>query len=204
MGDRRHQKAALADVYRTLVRQARRPEFYRALAVPDTLDGRFDLLVLHLFLVQRRLRSGDRTVQRWLQQLMDVFATDMDRSLREMGVGDLSVGRNIYTMLGAVQGRMAVYGTALDQEVDAAAGALPDTGGQALEIALDNLYGTVTDVPPVALAAMAAYVRASEAALADLSDAAILAGALVFAEPRPPAPAGPPDPSEEGARVRQG
>src|SRR5690349_8287815 len=84
-------KPAAAALYRAVVGQARTPAFYVAYGVPDTLDGRFDLIALHMFLVLHRLKT-DSLAANLSQALFDIMFDDMDRSLREMGVGDLGVG----------------------------------------------------------------------------------------------------------------
>ncbi len=93
-------------LYIALVQQSRNPFFYRdCVCVPDTLDGRFEIIVLHLFLARQALALGDEV---W-QQLLEVFFEDMDRSLREMGVGDMGVGRRIRAMAEAAFGRIKAY-----------------------------------------------------------------------------------------------
>ncbi len=161
-------QAAAHRIYLSIVRQARRPEFYAVGGVPDSVDGRFEMIVLHLFLVLRRMKAaGDD--QDLPQRLYDLMFADMDQALREMGVGDLSVPKHIKRMVQAFHGRVAAYETALG-----------DTGPAALEDALArNLYGTV-EPAPVALAAMAGYVRVAERSLAKLSLAAIHGGELEF------------------------
>ncbi len=111
------------ELYAKIVAQARRPVFYQRYAVADSLDGRFDLIVLHLHLVLKRLGGlmGGETLQRALQE---VFFADLDRSLREMGVGDLSVGKRVKQMARAFYGRVAAYDMPLregDREALAAA-----------------------------------------------------------------------------------
>ncbi len=86
-------------LYERLVAQARQPDFYAHCGVPDTLDGRFELVSLHLFLVLHRLK-GDHPVSVDLAQaLFDLMFEDMDQSLREMGAGDLGVGRRVKIMI---------------------------------------------------------------------------------------------------------
>src|SRR5882724_9487190 len=77
-------------LYGAIVAQARLPVFYAGFGVPDTIEGRFDMVVLHLVLVLRRLRQGPRSAA-LAQGLFDAFCRDMDHNLRELGVGDLSV-----------------------------------------------------------------------------------------------------------------
>jgi cytochrome b pre-mRNA-processing protein 3 len=99
-------------LYEAIVAAARQPKFYEELQVSDTLDGRFDMIVLHLFLLLDRLKAEPATTLR--QQLTDVFFKDMDRSLREMGVGDLSVGKKVRKMAESFFGRINAYRDAID------------------------------------------------------------------------------------------
>ena len=143
-------RAVAAALYDSIVAQSRRPEFYAHCGVPDTVDGRFDMIVLHAFLVLRRLKDRHRDTA---QALLETIFDDMDSSLREMGAGDLGVGRRVKAMATALYGRIAAYEDALDGE----AAALDEALGR-------NLYGTVAP-DPGALAAMASYVRAEAASV---------------------------------------
>src|SRR5581483_7180724 len=128
------QEPPAALLYRSVVEQARRPEFYAAFGVPDTVDGRFDMIALHMFLVLHRLKAADPDLG---QALFDTMFADMDRSLREMGAGDLGVGRRVRAMAEALSGRIAAYDAGLSADDAALAGALRR-----------NLYGTVPDRVP--------------------------------------------------------
>jgi cytochrome b pre-mRNA-processing protein 3 len=137
-----HREAART-LYRKAVEQARVPAFYRTFGVPDTVDGRFDMIVIHTGLTVRRLRDAPenalpRTVA---QEMFDYMIVDFDRSLREMGVGDLSVGKHIKKMGQAWYARAATYDRGIDEAAAGDAGALeralvetlfratPDAGG---------------------------------------------------------------------------
>jgi cytochrome b pre-mRNA-processing protein 3 len=165
----RHRDAALR-LYESIVEQAREPVFFTHFGVPDTFDGRFELVVLHGFLVLNRLKAERPPAAELAQELFDVMFADFDRTLREVGVGDLAVGRHVKTMAQAFYGRVAAYETAL------LAG---DTArlGDALR---RNLYGTVApsdrDVDGVA-----AYMRRCEAAVAAQPAARLSAGFVHFA-----------------------
>ncbi|HJM61855.1 MAG TPA: ubiquinol-cytochrome C chaperone family protein [Alphaproteobacteria bacterium] len=98
-------------LYGALVAQSRRSEFYAKLGVPDSVDGRFDMIILHLSLLLRRLRGEDEALA---QALLDITFDDMDRNLREMGAGDLGVGRRVKVMARAYFGRFKTYDTALE------------------------------------------------------------------------------------------
>jgi cytochrome b pre-mRNA-processing protein 3 len=110
-------------IYGMIVTQAREPWFYRDGGVPDTVNGRFDLLVLHLWLVLRRLRSIEGSTS-LSQGLFDRFCEDMDANLREMGVGDLSVPKRMQAFGEAFYGRSKAYDAALASGSEALAQAL--------------------------------------------------------------------------------
>ena len=110
-------------IYGMIVTQARDPSFYRELGVPDTVNGRFDLLVLHLWMVLRRLRSIEGSAP-LPQALFDRFCEDMDGNLREMGVGDLTVPKKMHAFGEAFYGRSAAYDAALASGGEALAKAL--------------------------------------------------------------------------------
>ena len=92
---------------------AREPFLYQSLGVADTLDGRFDLVCLHTFLLVRRLQRAQEPGPTLAQAVFDAMFSDMDISLREMGVGDLSVGRRVRAMWEAFNGRALAYDAAL-------------------------------------------------------------------------------------------
>lgn len=164
-------------LYAAIVEQARAPAFYRELGVPDSLDGRFDLLALHAFLVLHRLKRDRAETAALAQRLFDTMFADMDRCLREMGAGDLGVGPRVKRMARGFYGRIAAYEAGLE--------APPATQGRegALEAALRrNLYGTAS-ATPARLAAMAAYVRREARALGEQPTSALLAGRVGFGAP---------------------
>lgn len=136
------------ELYAAAVAQARQPGFYRDFAVPDTLDGRFDMIVLHVFLLVNRLSGKGEAAARQAQALFDLLFADMDQSLREMGVGDLSVGKKIKTMAAAFYGRSAAYRDALKSG---------DEG--ALRAALSRNIFPEGGADETQLGALAAYVR---------------------------------------------
>jgi cytochrome b pre-mRNA-processing protein 3 len=105
---RRSPRGTIQAIYGMIVAQAREPLFYKHLDVPDTVDGRLDLLILHLWLVLRRLRGVTAGAQ-LSQALFDLFCEDMDANLREMGVGDLAVPKRMQKVGEAFYGRTAAY-----------------------------------------------------------------------------------------------
>lgn len=108
----RRRPDTIATLYGMIVAQARLPAFYQVYGVPDTVDGRFELILLHLFVVLRYL-DGNEKDRELGQQLFDLFCKDMDRNLREMGVGDLSVPKEMRRIGEAFYGRASVYEAAL-------------------------------------------------------------------------------------------
>jgi cytochrome b pre-mRNA-processing protein 3 len=108
----RHERAGF-ELYAAAVAAAREPFFYTTLGVPDTLDGRFDMVGLYAFLVIQRLKRELPPGPVLAQAVFDAMFSDMDVNLREMGAGDLSVGRKVRAMWEAFHGRAAAYASAL-------------------------------------------------------------------------------------------
>ncbi len=160
-------KKTIERLYGAIVAQARTPAFYLHFGVPDTVEGRFDLLVLHLHLVNARLaEAGDAGVTLG-QEMLDHFFEDMDGSLREIGIGDLSVPKKMRTLAEAYLGRSASYGAAIESGDDAAlAGAIAR-----------NIVGRA-DAPEAA--ALAAYAREAAAMLARQDADALLSAEILF------------------------
>jgi cytochrome b pre-mRNA-processing protein 3 len=103
----------IAALYGTIVAQARAPAFYQAYAVPDTVNGRLEMVMLHAVLVLLRLEGEAAPLRALGQELFDRFCRDMDDSMREMGVGDLAVPRRMRRIGSAFYGRLAAYRAAL-------------------------------------------------------------------------------------------
>ena len=170
---RKKRRACALDLYGAVVGQARKAAFYRDLGVPDSLDGRFDMIVLNLFLTVARLRRIGPEGEAMAQALLEAMVDDMDSVLREMGVGDLSVGKRVKAMADAYHGRARVYEEAMQS---------PDR--EALPEALRrNLFGTVESPAAAGLAAIAGYMRDQRAALDGMAGAALLEGTISFMEP---------------------
>lgn len=154
-------------VYSAIVSQSRQPHFYRDWGVPDTVTGRFDMISLHLALLFRRLRSEDARTREFSQAVFDLFFKDMDRSLREMGVGDMAVPKKIQKMGNIFFGLLAALNAAIDSQDRAA-----------LEAALQR--NVLDGATPEQVAALAAYVLAQDAAMGRQSSQAISTGTLFF------------------------
>lgn len=160
---RRSDDQALAPLYRAVVERGRAPHWYREGGVADTLDGRFDMIAAILALLLIRLEADDEG-RLAAARLTELFVADMDGQLREIGVGDVMVGKHIGRMMSALGGRLGAYRTAF--------------GGGDLDAALvRNLYRG--EAPgDAALAHVAARLRAFHAALGQANTASLLAGEL--------------------------
>ncbi len=110
---RRPAMAAGRALAKALSAQSRQPVFYARLGVPDTVEGRFELYVLHLVLVLHRLKGQGEEARETSQATFDAFLRNLDEGLRDMGVGDLSVGKKMRKLGEAVYGRIKAYDKAL-------------------------------------------------------------------------------------------
>jgi len=158
-------------VYNAIVAQSRRAVFYADWGVPDTLTGRFDMISLHAALVFRRLRSSEQQSRDFAQNVFDCFFKDMDRSLREMGVGDLSIGKRIEKMGGLFYGTLSNLSEILD------------AGDRARLIGFisRNFHGGETHA---AADRFADYVLACDDHLKTQAVADIMNGKVTFGEPQ--------------------
>ncbi|MCX5493630.1 ubiquinol-cytochrome C chaperone [Kaistia dalseonensis] len=164
---RRNESIAYS-LYGAIVAQSRQPAFYADWLVPDTLDGRYDMIVLHDFLLFYRLKTESDADRRLGQAVFDIFLKDMDGALREMGVGDISVPKKLKKMAEVFYGRVSAYDAAL------AAG-----DGAALEAAIARNIFPEGD-PAGSAGRMAAYVEAATVALAAQPIDVIRAGRIDF------------------------
>ena len=149
-------------VYAAIVAATRQPHFYADLDVPDSIDGRFDLLVVHLWLVVARLKGEDDPLR---QQLIDVFCVDMDDNIRELGAGDLGVSKKVRRMAEAFQGRYVAYDAAHDHATMVAA-------------LQRNVYAGKASA---GVAKLADYVLNAKRRLGEQETENIIAGKFVFA-----------------------
>lgn len=134
------------DAYIALTKQARNPIFYRELGVPDTLDGRFELIVLHLWLQLTRWEASTNDSKR---ALIEAFFQDMDQNLREFGI-DMGIKKRMKAMANGYNGHLTAYDAALAKGDDAA---LADAFAR-------NIYSTAdTAASDAQLAALTRYAR---------------------------------------------
>jgi cytochrome b pre-mRNA-processing protein 3 len=170
-------KGSIHVLYGAIVAQARSPAFYTSYGVPDTMDGRFELIVLHLVLVLHRLAreeeagAGRGPAGAVGQRLFDAFCRDLDDNLREMGVGDLAVPKKMRRFGEAFYGRLGAYRAALAA-----------TDERELEKVLGrNIFEIAgTDARAVQLAR---YARATARQLDAEEAAVLLAGNLALPSP---------------------
>jgi cytochrome b pre-mRNA-processing protein 3 len=161
--------AAGRALYARAVEQSRSPALYSRLGAPDTVEGRFEIYSLHVVLLLDRLRGEGEPAAEVSQALFDTYVKALDDALREMGVGDLAVGRKMRKLGEALYGRGKSYETAFT--------ALPD------EEPLKALIARTVYAEADAAAApgMAAYVLAQRAALAAQPADRLLAGEVQWA-----------------------
>src|SRR6195952_1465921 len=164
-------RGTIEAIYGMIVTQAREPLFYRDLGVPDTVNGRFDLLLMHLWLVLRRLKSTEAG-KGLSQALFDHFCNDMDDNLRELGVSDLKVPKKMQAFGEAFYGRSAAYDLALTGGPEALAQALCKNilNGEQIEKARG----------------VASYAQTAIATLDGLDDAAVQGASWKFPSPTDP------------------
>jgi cytochrome b pre-mRNA-processing protein 3 len=167
-GDQRRTARAL---YGSIVTQARQPDFYASWGVPDTAEGRFEVLAMHLVLVLHRLESSavDPRVPRLLNE---IFVVDLDDALRELAVGDLAVPRQVKRAVAVLHDRHVLYGGALDDGED-----------RRLADAISARLGTLKDARDLDTAAICAYLRGAARSIDQADDTALIAGRLPW--PRP-------------------
>jgi cytochrome b pre-mRNA-processing protein 3 len=182
---RNRQADTISALYGTIVAQARLPCFYLEYGVPDTVNGRFDLLVLHLVVVLERL-AGNEGGAELSQLLFDRFCRDMDDNLREIGIADLKVPKEMRRIGEAFYGRAQAYRTAL-----------ADAGDMALaEAVARNVYGGMPTEPGLPRR-LAGYMRVSLRELRSQQADRIANGDL-----RWPDPAVVPAPAHEDPKAR--
>jgi cytochrome b pre-mRNA-processing protein 3 len=163
-------------LYRQIAERARRPVLYTLYAVPDTLDGRFEMLCLHAYAVFHCIKGKCTDAETLSQAIYDAMFTDLDGALRELGVADLGVGRRIKAMTEALNGRMQAYDRGFAVE-----------GNEELEQAVRrNVYGTTMPAADQ-VHGMTEYLRSIRSALAQASFEDLRSGRVMSSLPEPPA-----------------
>lgn len=176
--DRTRQRQTGQQLYERIVAQARDPSLYGSCGVPDTMDGRLEMVLLHTVLLLERLQSEGNPGQRLGQQLMECLVADLDDALRRIGLGDDSVSARMRRLAGALSERARDYRTAF--------GAAASTSGSDLLVSafMEHVYPAGTSAPgPEAMAGaclLAEYVRRARPLLAAAPSHAVLAGDIAF------------------------
>jgi cytochrome b pre-mRNA-processing protein 3 len=166
---RGQRRQAVHAAYHDIVARARVPALFAQWDVPDTFDGRFEMLALHAFLVLNRLKSDRAATAAFAQDLFDTMFADLDRAVREMGATDVGVGRYVKAMARGFYGRIVAYERGLAADDAALADSLRR-----------NLFGTAAPSAPQ-LARACRYLRHQVAALAEVPVATLLAGEVPYA-----------------------
>lgn len=158
------QLADAGPLYGSVVAAARRPQWYREGGVPDTIDGRFAVLATLLALTDLRLGAGGETARALAPRMTETFVADMDAQLREAGIGDPGLGKQVRAMVGALAGRIERWRATGD-------------GGDEGAAICDSLYRGA-DPGASAVAAAAGLIREWRERLAAASDEALAGGAV--------------------------
>jgi cytochrome b pre-mRNA-processing protein 3 len=161
-------RTTIAALYKRIATASRTPGLYAALGIPDTLEGRFEALALHMVLSLRALRGLPHPADEVAKDLTDAFFRDMDASLREMGVGDTVVPKRMKKVAASFYGRAHAYDGPLN-------GA--DEAGLALALGR-NAYGTDAPATP-----LARYALAADRSLKTLDLETLMNTGPVFPEP---------------------
>ena len=164
-------------LYVQAVEQARSPAFFTQYGVPDTVDGRFDLIILHIMLLIRRLRGNGKAAAEMSQSVLNHMFSDMDRNLREMGVGDLSVGKQVKKMAKAFYGRSEVWEEGMD------------AGRAQLMSAFEETVYRSVEQSPEQVSSLADYTLAIDEVLKAHDTDHMLAGEISFTGAQLQAPA---------------
>ncbi|ARQ01564.1 ubiquinol-cytochrome C chaperone family protein [Pseudorhodoplanes sinuspersici] len=170
---RRNPRAATIEaLYGAIVAQARSPVFYLAYGIPDTVNGRLDALMLHLAMAFERLSQGDEDAKAVGQEVFDRFCLDMDDHLREDGISDMKVPKQVRGVAAAFFGRHGAYISALRAGDEAA-----------LKTAISRNVFEGVDAPSVPR--LAGYMQATMAMLDRQDPAVIATGKIVWPDPGP-------------------
>ena len=165
-GDYRKQNANI--IYKKIITQSRSKQFYESLGVPDTFDGRFELMVLHTFLVVRRLKDSKKKLK-FGRDIMTLLFDNFDLSLREVGVGDMGIGKKIKLMADSFYGRAFAYEEALKDN------------GALLEQTLNrNVFKEDEKNMSKSLKVLADYIRKEAFSIEKISDSDLLEARLTF------------------------
>jgi cytochrome b pre-mRNA-processing protein 3 len=165
-------KAQISRLYDQILAQARHPSLYVAGGVPDSLEGRTDMMLLHLFLLMHRLNGEAGEIHAVARDVCDRFFIELDHAMREMGVSDLAVPKRIRKIADIYAGCSSSYGNALKSLDDA----------ELTQALLRNIYARQEDRRAQA-ALLADYVRRTSADLAKIPASRLIGDAVPFPSP---------------------
>jgi len=164
-------EAEAAAAYAQIAAHIREPAFFKKHKVPDTFDGRYDLLLVHAFIVMQALRQiGDSREGMFNQALFDATFSNMDQTLREMGIGDMGISKHMRKMMKAFNGRMHAYATSLER-------------GDLLEVLHRNLYSGDEAVDLKTVERFATYVTKQLERLTDQGFDKVIVSKKLFLKP---------------------
>ncbi len=167
---KRHDREIADGLYTCIVEASRQRAFYLEFAVPDTLDGRFEMLSLHMFIALNGLVESDSQDKNPAQNIMELFVRDMDAALREIGVSDIKVPKRMKALYGSFGGRIGAYTLAVEE------------GGEALYAALArNVFSEGAE--PETVVALADYVLAALKSVRGAANEALRSGRIEFPDP---------------------
>jgi cytochrome b pre-mRNA-processing protein 3 len=168
----KQRESEISGLYDQILAQGRNPAFFIGGRVPDTVEGRTDMMLLHLFLLMHRLRDEDGEIRELTRGVCDRFFAELDRAMREMGVGDLSVPKKMRKVADIYTGCSAAYGKALANADDA----------ELTEAVLRNVYGRSEQRRREA-SALADYMRRASVALSAVPAETLTHAPLPFPSP---------------------
>ncbi len=172
------QRRAGLSLYEAIVAQARSEPFYRDQGVPDTVNGRFEMIVLHVALVVARLQAEGEDGQELARAMLEAFVADVDDACRRLGIGDMGVPRHVKKATAAVLERGTIYRTAMAAPRSPSDDPLADAVGA-------HAWGEPLPDDPAGRRALADYVRRAVASLDAQPGERIVAGTVTFPEPMP-------------------
>lgn len=168
-------KEAAEKIYDAIVAQSRNPAFYLRCGVPDTLSGRFDMLVIHMFVVLQILKLGGREGQLLAQEIVEAFIREMDTMVRDLGVSDRNVPKEVRKIAQLFYGQLLAYSTALQRG---------DTKGLANEVWKSFQSGEGSSAS-IAAEAISTYMRQAIKNIQEMPLNMLLQGNIRFPEIAP-------------------
>ncbi len=160
-------------LYLAAVDQSRQPIFFTDYKVPDTVDGRFDMIIVHVMLLIRRFRGAGDEAASLSQDILNLMFDDMDRNFREMGISDLSIGKHVKKTAKAFYGRAEMIEAGLDSDIDSLASTL-----------LETVYRSNEQVESLS-SELASYLSRTDTQLKQQSIDSLVQGEITFTVPGP-------------------